>query len=297
VNVAGVLTATAARLGESTALKLDDVEWSYRAAEAASARVAALLRGRGVGPGDRVGVMLPNLPELAIVWYGILRAGGVVVPMDVGLGEGEVAFYLGDSGAKLLFAWHALAEVVEVGAGDAGAECLFVTPGEFGWLLGSVRPDRDLCERAGGDPAVILYAATADGPPRGEELTHGGLAHRAGEVTRAQSLVAGDVSLGTLPLVHSLGRASSLNATIGAGGCLSLLERFDAGKALQVIARDGVTVLQGEPAAYQALLEHPDRDAYDVSTLRICVSVGAPVPPATRHRLEEAFGCKVVEEP
>jgi long-chain acyl-CoA synthetase len=328
VNVAEILTEAAARVGESTALKLDDVEWSYRAADAASARVAALLRGRGVGPGDRVGVLLPNVPELAIVWYGILRAGGVVVPMDVGLERGsrdhgarpdgassphvveaghrgssgaprerEVAFYLDDSGAKLLFAWHALAEVVEVGAGAAGADCLFVTPGEFGWLLGSVRPDRDLCERDGGDTAVILYTAAADGPPRGVELTHASLACQAEQVTRAASLVAEDVSLGTLPLVRSLGGASSLNATIGAGGCLSLLERFDAGRALRVIARDGVTVLQGEPVTYEALLEHPDRDAYDVSTLRICVSVGGPVPEATRRGLEDAFGCKVVEEP
>ncbi len=297
MNVAGILIATAERLGENTALKLDDVEWTYRAAEAASARVAALLRGRGVAPGDRVGVMLPNVPELAIVYYGILRAGGVVVPADVLLDEGEVAFYLGDSGAKLLFAWHALAERVEVGADRAGADCLFVTPGEFGWLLSSVRPDRDLCERDAADAAVILYRRTSNGRPAGDELTHASLTCDADTVTRVHSLVPDDVSLGTMPLVHSFGQASSLNATVGVGGCLSLLERFDAGKALRVIARDGVTVLQGDPAMYTALLEHPDRATCDVTTLRICVSLGAPMPAGTRREVERAFGCRVVEAP
>jgi long-chain acyl-CoA synthetase len=295
VNAAATLVATAARLGENTALKLDDVEWSYRALDAASARVAALLRGRGVVPGDRVAVMLPNVPELVVVYYGILRAGGAVVPMDVLLEEPEVAVYLCDSGAKLLFAWHALAEVVEVGAARAATECLFVTPGEFGWLLGSVRPDRDLCERDGEDTAVILYAPGASGAPQGTELTHASLGCRADRLRRAQALAADDVALGTSPLVHSFAQAGALNATIGAGGCLSMIARFDAGKALQVIARDRVTVLQGEPATYAALLNHPDRDRCDVSTLRVCVC-GAPLPAELLRGLEQGFGCKVVED-
>jgi long-chain acyl-CoA synthetase len=296
VNVAGTLVATAARLGGNTALKLDDVEWSYRALDAASARVAALLRGRGVEPGDRVAVMLPNVPELAVVSYGILRAGGVVVPMSDLLEEPEVAFYLCDSGARLLFAWHALAEVVELGADRAETECLFVTPGEFGWLLGSVRPDRELCERDAEDAAVILYTSAGGATPKSDELSHAGLACRGDRLSSAQSLGSDDVSLATSPLVHSPGQAGALDATIGAGGCLSLLERFDAGKALRVIARDRVTVLQGEPAAYAALLQHPDRGACDLSTLRVCVC-GAPLPAGLLRRVEEAFGCKVVEAP
>lgn len=295
MNLAAMLTASAARLGGRTALKLDDVELSYRALDAASARVAALLRRRGVGPGDRVAVMLPNVPEFAVVYYGILRAGAVVVPVNVLLKEREVAFYLSDSGAKLLFAWHALAEVVEAGACGAGTDCLFVTPGEFEWLLGSVRPERELCERDPADTAVILYTSGTTGSPKGAELTHANLTRNADAVRGLHSMVEDDVALGALPLFHSFGQTCTLNATIGAGGCLSLLERFDAGKALQVVKRDRVTVLQGVPAMYAALLGHPARDSHDLSTLRVCVSGGAPMPAEVMRGFEAAFGREVVE--
>src|SRR5918996_4942582 len=106
-NLAELLTHTAARKPERPALKLDGAVLSYADLDDASARVAGLLRAKGVEPGDRVGVMLPNVPYFAVVYYGILRAGGVVVPMNVLLKRREVAYYLSDSGARLLFAWHA----------------------------------------------------------------------------------------------------------------------------------------------------------------------------------------------
>ena len=295
MNLAAILMASAARLGGRTALKLDGVELSYRALDAASARVAALLRRRGVEPGDRVGVMLPNVPEFAVVYYGILRAGAVVVPVNVLLKEREVARFLGDSGAGLLFGWHAFAEVVEVGARGAGTDCLFVTPGEFEWLLGSVRPERDLCERDPSDTAVILYTSGTTGTPKGAELTHANLSRNAEAVRALHSLSEHDVTLGALPLFHSFGQTCALNATIGAGGCLSLMERFEAGKALEVIERDGVTVLQAVPTMYAALLSHPARDARDHSTLRVCVSGGAPMPAEVMRGFERAFGRRVVE--
>ena len=104
-NLASLLTDSAARHPARTAIKLDDAELTYAQLDGASAHVAGLLEQHGFRPGDRVGVMLPNVPYFPVVYYGILRAGGVVVPMNVLLKEREVAYYLGDSGAKLLFAW------------------------------------------------------------------------------------------------------------------------------------------------------------------------------------------------
>ena len=101
MNLASILTASAARDPDHVALKLDDAELSYAQLDEASARVAGLLRKKGVAPGDRVGIMLPNVPYFAVCYYGVLRAGGVVVPMNVLLRRREVAFYLGDCGAKL----------------------------------------------------------------------------------------------------------------------------------------------------------------------------------------------------
>src|SRR4051812_31827707 len=174
-NLATLLTESAQRHADRPALKLDDAIVSYQALDDASARVAGLLRERGVGAGDRVGVMLPNVPYFAIAYYGVLRAGGVVVPMNVLLKGREVKFYLEDPDAKVLFAWHEFAAAAEEGAGEAGAEALIVKPGEFESLLGEAEPVRDVAERAEDDTAVILYTSGTTGTPKGAELTHANL--------------------------------------------------------------------------------------------------------------------------
>ncbi len=104
-NLATFLTDTAARDGDHIAIKLDDTEVSYALLDEGSKRIAGILREKGVEAGDRVGIMLPNVPYFPIVYYGILRLGAVVVPMNVLLKGREVGFYLKDSGAKVLFAW------------------------------------------------------------------------------------------------------------------------------------------------------------------------------------------------
>jgi len=129
-NLASNLTSTAQAHGHSPALRLGETVLSYAELDDASARVAGLLRERGLEPGDRVGIMLPNVPQFAVAYYGVLRAGGVVVPMNVLLKEREVAFYLGDPEVKLVFAWHEFAQAAEHGAAQAGSECVLVAPGE-----------------------------------------------------------------------------------------------------------------------------------------------------------------------
>src|ERR1019366_1069071 len=116
MNLASILTESAQRNGDHIALKLDDAELTYAQLDEGSARVAGLLRAKGVEPGDRVGIMLPNVPYFALVYYGVLRAGGIVVPMNVLLKRREVAFCLRDPEAKLLFAWHGFAQDAEQGA-------------------------------------------------------------------------------------------------------------------------------------------------------------------------------------
>jgi long-chain acyl-CoA synthetase len=115
-NLARILAETAEQSGDKTAFKLDDVELSYSMLDEGSSRVAALLKSKGLEPGDRVGLMLPNVPYFPAIYYGILRAGGVVVPMNVLLKGREVGFYLEDPGAKLLFAWGDFGEAAEAGA-------------------------------------------------------------------------------------------------------------------------------------------------------------------------------------
>jgi long-chain acyl-CoA synthetase len=295
VNLAANLVASAARWPAKPVVRLDDVELSYRGLDVASARLAGLLRERGVEVGDRVAVMVPNVPEFATIYYGILRAGGVVVPVNVMLKARELEFYLSDSGAKMLFAWHALAEEAEAGAYAAGTECLFVTPGEFTRLLSGVEPRRTLCDRGGDDTAVILYTSGTTGTPKGAELTHGNLASNVEAVVALHGFDETTTALGALPLFHSFGQTCSLNATVAGGGCLTLISRFDARKVLEVIERDGVTIFQGVPTMYAALLQVEDRGSFDVSTLRECVSGGAALPVEVLRAFEREFDCPIVE--
>jgi long-chain acyl-CoA synthetase len=294
-NLAGNLVATAARHPGLPALRLDDAVMTYAELDDASARIAARLRARGVAPGDRIGIMLPNVPQFAVVYYGVLRAGAVVVPMNVQLKQREVAFYLGDSGAQLVFAWHDCAPAALDGATEAGAEAIVVEPGELAAALRSTEPVAEVAARSGDDTAVILYTSGTTGRPKGAELTHSNLGRNVEVATRLFSLEPGDVILGALPLFHSFGQTCGLNAAVTTGGCLALVPRFDPRAVLETIERHGVSVFEGVPTMYSALLNQPERDSFDVSSLRVCVSGGAALPVEILRSFEESFGCIVLE--
>jgi long-chain acyl-CoA synthetase len=294
-NLAENLEASARRDPERTAVKLDDFRLSYAALDDASARTASLLRERGVRAGDRVGLMLPNVPHFAIAYYGVLRAGATVVPMNVLLKRREVEFLLADSGAKLLLAWHGFAEEAQLGAADAEVECMIVAPAEFGELLAGVAPLPDIAERRPADTAVILYTSGTTGAPKGAELTHANLGRNAEVATRLFDLDADSMTLGSLPLFHSFGQTCALNASVLAGAGVTLLPRFDPDRALEIVERDEVSVFMGVPTMYNALLNHPDRARFDVSSLRLCVSGGASLPMELLHAFEREFGCKILE--
>src|SRR3954466_15516815 len=150
-TLAQLLTETAARHGERPALKLDDTVANYAVLNEGATRIAGLLKEKGLQPGDRVGIMLPNVPYFGVVYYGVLRAGGVVVPMNVLLKGREVAFYLEDPGAKLLFAWPELPDAADQGAEKAGAEAIVVKPGEFEQMLADAEPATEAADRDGDD--------------------------------------------------------------------------------------------------------------------------------------------------
>ena len=295
-NLAGLMTETAARHGDRPAYKLDDTVVPWAAVDEASARVAGLLRERGLKAGDRVGVMLPNVPYFPIMYYGILRAGGVVVPMNVLLKGREVGFYLEDPGAKLLFCWEGFLEAASEGAEAAGAEVVTVAPGEFERMLGGVDPVRELADCAGDDTAVILYTSGTTGKPKGAELTHDNLRRNAEvSVQTLLEMSERDVLLGALPLFHTFGQTVCMNCSTLVGACLTMIPRFEPGKALEIIERDQVSVFAGVPTMYTAMLNHPERETVDVSCLRLCVSGGAAMPEQIMRSFEEEFGCKILE--
>src|SRR4051812_35803345 len=199
-SLAQLLTATASEHADRPALKLDDAVVNYAALNEGATRIAGLLKEKGVAPGDRVGIMLPNVPYFGIVYYGILRAGGVVVPMNVLLKGREVGFYLKDPGAKIIFAWHDFLEAAQTGADDAGAEIIDVKPGEIEGRIFEHDPDFDVADVAEDDTAVILYTSGTTGQPKGAELTHSNLKRNAEASAALFALDENVVVLGALPL-------------------------------------------------------------------------------------------------
>ena len=296
LNLASIVTESSARTPASVAVRLGQNELTYADLDERSARLAGLLAARGVAPGDRVGVMLPNVPEFPIAYYAVLRLGAIVVPMNVLLKRREIAFYLSDSGAQLLLAWHGFAEEARAGAEEAGAELIEVEPAAFAELLAAHDPAPDLAETQESDTAVILYTSGTTGKPKGAELTHANL-HRNAEVSARTfcQVGPGDVVLGSLPLFHSFGQTVAMNASLMAGATLTLVPRFDPGEALETMERDGVTHFYGVPTMFGALLHHPGRERHDTSALRICLTGGASMPVEVLRGFEQAFGALVLE--
>ena len=296
MNLAASLARNAADNPDRVAIHLGDQTTSYGELDDQSARVAGLLAARGIAPGTPIGIMLPNVPEFASVYYGILRTGAVVVPMNPLLKAREIAYYLGDSGAPVIFAWHVTAPEVEIGAKEAGAEAILVDPATFPDVLATASPAPQVVDRAAYDTAVVLYTSGTTGHPKGAELTHANLINNV-EVSAADLFQLGpdDLIFGGLPLFHAFGQTCTLNAAIMTGASLTVLPRFDAAKALGILADQRVTIFAGVPTMFSALLHVPDRSDYDVSALRLCISGGAAMPVEVLRQFEDAFDCIVLE--
>jgi long-chain acyl-CoA synthetase len=281
---------------ERPALRLDDLIITYAQLHEGARKMASLLESAGVGPGDRVGLMLPNIPAFPVAFYGALCRGAIAVPMNPLLKSREVEYYLGDSGARAIVAWHAFAGEAAKGAAGAGAELITVDDVDLSGLLGEVAPAQPVTQADDRDDAVILYTSGTTGQPKGAELTHGGLLRNA-RLTAETLLKAesGDVVMGCLPLFHVFGLTCGLNAALLAGSTLTLLPRFTPEKALEIIARDRVTIFEGVPTMYAAMLHYPGADASPTQTLRLCISGGAAMPVEILRGFEEKFGCVILE--
>ena len=295
-NLISVLDQAAAGRPGHPAVRMDDMVLGYSDLQEAAGRVVSLLSSLGVAPGDRVGIMLPNVPAFPVAFYGALGAGAVVVPMNPLLKSREVAYYLGDSGAKVLFAWHTAAAEAAKGAAASGTRVVVVDDPDARSLLAGLFPVHTRAERADDDDAVILYTSGTTGQPKGAELTHANLTRNA-ELTAQTLIGAGpdDVVMGCLPLFHVFGLTCALNAAVFGGSMLTLLPNFEPARALEIIGRDRVTIFEGVPTMYAGMLHDPAGADTDTSSLRVCISGGAAMPAEIMRGFEQAFGCMILE--
>ncbi len=299
LSLAAVLSESAARYPERDAVVIGPQRISYAGLWEESRRYAAVLRERGIGPGDRVALLLPNVPDFPRVYYAVLSLGAVVVPVHALLVAREIGFVLTDSQAKLLVAAGPLLTQGVPGAEQAGVPLLAVMGGDgvdrLDQLAADAEPIRTYVGREPQDEAVILYTSGTTGAPKGAVLTQLNMTMNA-MITAGSilHLTPDDVILGCLPLFHSFGQSCAMNAGFFAGSTLLLLPRFDGAAALDLIAGQGVNVFMGVPTMYIGLLAAAHSDDRR-PVLRIAVSGGASLPVAVIDAFKNVFGADIYE--
>lgn len=318
-NLASLLEDTAAEHPDRTAIVFGERRLSYAEVDAVSNMVAGLLTSRGIERGDKVALSCPNLPYFTLVYFGILKAGATVVPLNVLLKGREVAYHLDDSDAKAYFCFEGSAELPIGKEGHAGfqeadgCEHFFVITADpaapspiegvetLGAAISGQEPTYDTVVTDEDDTAVILYTSGTTGQPKGAELRHRNMRDNCelGEKTFGASIDEPDTLLCVLPLFHSFGQTVIQNGGFRYGGTVVMLPRFEATAALQLMAQEGVTFFAGVPTMYWGLLGALDDAGVDAEAVaakvRVAVAGGSALPVEVHKKFEERFGVSILE--
>ena len=299
LNLGTILRASTVQAPDAIVIRDANSSITYAELDRAAAGVARALHARGIQPGDKVALLVPNVSEFTIAYFGILYAGAAVVPINVLAAAPEVAYFLKDSTARLLIVHPLFAGPGRTGAAQAGVPV--VTAGGEGAdslaALAATEPLDAPHPTGADDTAVILYTSGTTGQPKGAELTHSNLfLNCAFVVPRLAKIDGPDLrALATLPLFHSFGQTCIQNATIAAGGSFTLLPRFDPQSAFELMERDRITLFAGVPTMYFALLHWQGERKYDVTSLRLCMTGGAPMPVEVMGAFEKRFAIEILE--
>jgi long-chain acyl-CoA synthetase len=317
-NLATLLEHSAEQYPEREAIVLGDTRLTYAQVDAAANRVANLLVSRGIGAGDKVALSCPNLPHFTIVYFGILKAGATVVPLNVLLKAREVAYHLDDADAKAYFCFEGTAELAIGQEGYAGfqqvpgCEHFFVITVDpaapspidgtetLGAAVAQQPPTFDTVATDDDDTAVILYTSGTTGQPKGAELRHRNMRDNAlsGKDLFGASAERPDTYLCVLPLFHSFGQTVIQNGAFAFGGTVVMLPRFDARQALALMGRERVTFFAGVPTMYWGLLGALD-ESVDVErlaqNLRVAAAGGSALPVEVHKDFQRRFGVTILE--
>lgn len=282
-----VITRSAERYPDKVALVFEGRRWTYRQLlEEARSFAAVIHRDYGVAKGDRVAVLTGNVPEFVVAAVGISLLGALLVPLNTRLKTRELMFMLGNSGSKVLVAtpeqWAKLASEREnlpemQGVFIADEEAVAGTRSWAEALSGGIPPDVPVDED---DPIYLCYTSGTTGLPKGAVCTHFNLIHTLINYELVKGLTPEDTTLLGVPIFHITGLAAQFAQFLYQGGTIVLQRMpFRAGPALELIEQERVTHFFGVPTIYIMLMNHPDFDRRDISTLRLAASGGAPLPP------------------
>ena len=329
LSMAAAFDDSARRMGNAPLLDFMGRHYSYAETLDGANRVACGLKALGYGPGDRIGLFLPNVPHYVAAYYGILKLGATVVNFSPLYSVEELEAQVEDSGTRVLFTISATAllptalKVLEASSlerlvvGSVAGALPAAKSLLYRWFKAkevAEKPDDPriiafskliandgTCETAAIDPethlALIQYTGGTTGVPKGAMLTHQNLSANARQVAKLDPELGTtkDKVLGVLPFFHVFANTCVLNRTVITGGEIVMLPRFDAAQALAAITRTRPLALPGVPTMFQALLDHPKAASTDWSSLKYCISGGAPLPAELKTRFEAATGAKLIE--
>lgn len=317
-NLASVLEDSVAKYADRTAIVFGDMRMSYAQLNGAANQVANLLVSRGIKPGDKVALSVPNVPYFTIIYFGILKAGATVVPLNVLLTAREVAYHVDDSDAVAFFAFEGTADLpigdvayegfqqVESCRDffliklDSAAPAPLEGPEHYAPLVAEQPPTFETVATDDDDTAVVLYTSGTTGQPKGAELRHSNLHANAalGETSFGANVDNPDTYLVVLPLFHIFGQTVCQNGALLFGGTMVMLPRFEPQAALGLMLKEKVTMFVGVPTMYWGLLQALSAGA-DVSevaqNLRVAVSGGSALPGDIHRQFQEKFGVTILE--
>ena len=296
-TIPGLLATTVARHGDRPAVVDGDRRLSYAELAARARDFAGALVASGVEAGDRVALWAPNSPEWIVAVLGLSQAGAVLVPVNTRFKGVEAADILARSRARALVTvtdflgtdYLALLEAAEAKLPELATVVVAQGPAPEdtepwdGFLARATDAGRAEAERRGGDvtahyPSDILFTSGTTGTPKGVVMTHGRTVGVATDWVAMTGLGPDDRYLMVNPYFHMFGLKAGILASVAAGATMYPEPVFDADRALARVAAERITVLPGAPTLYQSLLDHPDRDRHDLSSLRVAVTGAADIP-------------------
>ncbi|WP_435944470.1 acyl-CoA synthetase [Gordonia rhizosphera] len=275
---------------DATAIVFRDEELTYQQLVERTARLAHALAQLGVGRGDRVALLSANHPAYLEGLFAAGLLGAVLVPLNARLTTPEVAYALGDCGARVLIHSAALSDIAITATAEAGGGQRVVVDGEpdddalgYEAIIAAASAEIIDCEVTHDDPCFIMYTSGTTGNPKGVVLTHGGVTFAVMNPIIDLDLCSDEVALVAAPLFHTAALNYISLPTLLKGGTVVIEEGFEPGRALRIIAERGVTYSFGVPTMLDAMSSHPDFAGTDLSSIRRWIVAAAPVPPRTLH--------------
>jgi len=282
--------------------------WTYAQAEAAAGAVAGAVGQLGLQPGDRLGLLLPNVPAFVLAQFAAARAGLLLVPINVRRSRDEVRQRLAKTRPKALITFSDpesypgvdhLQMILELRQEGPDLRHLIAlqgqAPGVLSWdelVSSNATPPEPVARPE--DPAAIVHTLGSSGQPRGALLAHAAMVRNAAQVAENLRCTEQDVFLGTVPFSSAFGLTPTILACAVAGAELVCLPRFTPGEALRLIARHRITVHHGVPTMFALEINHPDFRPTEVSSLRTGAMAGAPCPPELVRQVREQMGFEVL---